>query len=329
VITRRSAFTLALAIALAPLAGTARSAGEKKRIAVVLPTVGGEGSGFPKHNRAFLDGLQRAGWSDGSNLEVEWHYVPPTNRQLAEAMATIVATGPDVIVTIATPPAIAARDATRTIPIVVAGMGDPIGAGLVTSLARPGGNLTGLSVQSTEGFPGKLLELLRELMPRLSSVAVLFNPESALSELQNTALRKAAAAMEVRAVFLPAGAGAELDRVFQRIRPADAAVVYADPVFATRRREIIALAGRERIPAIYGMSEFVEEGGLIAYGPDTALRFRLAAGYVDKILRGARPGELPVQQPNAFILAVNLRTAKAQGISVPQSILVRADEVVR
>jgi putative ABC transport system substrate-binding protein len=324
---RRTALKLALVISLSPLGFPSEAAEPRKRVAVVLPTV--QGGRFPRHREAFLAGLRRSGWTEESNLVIAWHDVAPANSVLAETMAQIVSRGTDVIVTTSTLGAAAARHATRTIPIVVVAMGDPVGAGLVKSLARPGDNLTGLSVQTTEGFPGKLLELLRELLPRLGNVAALFNPENPLSELQNRALQDSAGKIGIKVTLVAVNVGTDLDKVFQPIRASDALVVFADPVFATQRRQIVAIVSRERIPAIYGMAEFVQEGGLIAYGPDLALRFRMAASYVDKILRGANPGDLPIQQPNAFTLAINLKTAKALGIKVPQSILVRADEVVQ
>jgi putative ABC transport system substrate-binding protein len=238
----------------------------------------------------------------------------------------------DVLVTYSTPAAVAARNATNTIPIVVAVMGDPIGAGIVTNLSRPGGNLTGLSLEWAEGIEGKWLELLQDMVPQLSTVAVLVNLNTPVHAIQEMAkkLEVIAPSRGVKIRLIEIGKPDSFDGAFKRARnEAQAALILGDVFTFEHRRQLTALAARYQLPAIYPLREYVDAGGLMAYGADRAILFRRAAEYVDKILKGAKPGDLPIEQPTKFELVVNLKTAKALGLKVPESILLRADEVVR
>ena len=244
-------------------------------------------------------------------------------------MAEVLERKVDVLVTASTPGAVTAKKATNTVPIVVAVMGDPIGTGLVASLARPGGNLTGLSLQ-WEDLGGKWLELLQEAIPRLSTVAVISNPDSPAIREVARKLREIASRRGVRLRFHDVREAGEFAHAFKQARQeAQAALVLADPVTVAHRREITALAAAHRVPTLYVLQEFMDTGGLMAYGVDQRILFPRAADYVDKILRGARPAELPIEQPMQFSLVVNLKAARALGLSIPESILLRADEVIR
>jgi putative ABC transport system substrate-binding protein len=210
------------------------------------------------------------------------------------------------------------------------GMGDPVGNGLAASLARPGGNVTGLSLQYEEGLPGKLLGLLQETVPNLSAVAVVSNPESPLSKLWENQLSAAAPAVGVKTLFVHVIRREDLARAIQQARQqAQAIMVVPDPLTTNHRRAIVELAEKQLLPGMFVMRDFVDDGGLISYGIDMNKILRRAAEYTDKILKGAKPGDLPIEQPTKFELVVNLKTAKALGITIPQSILLRADEVIR
>jgi putative ABC transport system substrate-binding protein len=210
------------------------------------------------------------------------------------------------------------------------GMGDPVGNGLAASLARPGGNVTGLSLQYEEGLPGKLLGLLQETVPNLSTVALVSNPESPMSGLWEKQLSAAAPALGVRTLFVHVLKREDLGQALQHARRhAQAIMVAPDPLTTNHRRAIVELAEKQLLPGMFVMRDFVDDGGLISYGIDMNRILRRGAEYVDKILKGANPGDLPIEQPTKFELVVNLKTAKALGITIPQSILLRADEVIR
>jgi putative ABC transport system substrate-binding protein len=246
-------------------------------------------------------------------------------------MSDVVDRKVDVLVTYGTPSAVAAKEATTTIPVVVASMGDPVASGVAASLARPGGNITGLSLGWTEGVPGKLLELLQELVPRLTSVAVIGNFDSALVRLLRQPLDAAAAARGLKLRYFDAREREALEPAFKQAEKnqARAAILLPDPLTMQHRVEVASLAAKHQIPTIYGLVEFAHAGGLIAYAPDQTVMFRRAADYVDRILKGAKAADLPIEQPTQFTLAVNLKSARALRLAIPQALLLRADEVIR
>ncbi len=284
----------------------------------------------PRGPPAFWDRLRELGWVEGQNIAIEARWAEGRNDRLPALMAEVIGRNLDVLVTYGTPAAIAAKKATSTVPIVVAVMGNPVGTGLVQSLARPGGNLTGLSLGWGEGIEGKLLELLQETVPRLKTIAIIANPENPLERNLITELNAVAPARRLKLRIIEVRDPEALDRAFEQAgRQAQAVVVIPDPLFLAHLQRITALARRHRLPGMYGLRDFADAGGLMAYGPDRAVMFRRAADYVDKILKGAKPADLPIEQPTRYELIVNLKTAKALGITIPESILLRADEVIR
>lgn len=279
---------------------------------------------------AFWARLRELGWVEGQNLIIEQRWAEGRLDRLPALMAEVVGHNPDVIVTISTPGAIAAKNATGTIPIVVAVMGDPVGLGLAASLARPGGNLTGLSLEMTQDLSGKWLELLQETVPRLSTVAVISNTASPFVRKVTKDLEAIAPIRGVRLRFIEVKDAAALDGIFKQARrEAQAVLVLPDPLTMHYRRQVAALAARYRLPAMYPFFEFVEVGGLMAYGVDNTVLYRRGADYVDKILRGAKPADLPIEQPIHWSLAINLKTARALRLTIPESILLRAGEIIR
>jgi len=244
-------------------------------------------------------------------------------------MAEMVARKVDVIVTRGTPATLAAKNATSTIPVVFASMGDPVGTGVAASLAQPGGNLTGLSSESSD-LGGKWLELLQEAIPRLSTVAVVSNPESAYVRNIRNHLEWAAKTRGLKLWFVDVRELGALPIAFRQARrQAQAALVLADPLMFVHPEKVTKLAADNRLPAVYTFRAFADSGGLMTYGADTTTLFQRAAHYVDKILRGAKPADLPIEQPTRFNLIVNLRAARGLGLTFPESILLRADEVIR
>jgi putative ABC transport system substrate-binding protein len=252
--------------------------------------------------------------------------------RLAALAAELAALRVDVIVCANTPATIAAKQATAVIPVVFTGVGDPVTSGLVASLAHPGGNVTGLSVLSTE-LVGKWLELLEQAVPGVSRVAILWQPgamDERTEKAMFTGAEVAARALGLAIRFVAARGPADLERAFADIsgEHADALAVRPAPMFLSERRRLVNLAARNRLPAVYAWREFADAGGLLAYGPNLAELNQRAASYVDKILKGAKPNDLPVEQPAKFDLVVNVKTAKALGITIPQTMLVRADTVI-
>jgi len=280
-------------------------------------------------HRAFRQGLRGLGWTEGTNLRIEERYADGRADRLEGLAAELVELKVDVIVVTVTPDALAAARATKTIPIVMASAGDPLGTGLAVSLARPGGNVTGLTRISTD-LAGKRLELLKEVAPRVSRIAVLWNPQDAISALSWQEIQGPAQRLGLALHSLEARSKDELEAAFtSAIGAKDGAVTALPaPLFVDDRKRITDFAIANKLPSVFHLPEFVQSGGLLSYGPDRVDLFRRAAAYVDKILRGAKPGDLPIEQPNKFVFIVNLRTAKAVGLTIPESVLVRADEVI-
>jgi putative ABC transport system substrate-binding protein len=264
--------------------------------------------------------LRELGWIDGQNLIVERGWAEGRLDQLPGLMAEVLARKVDLLFTWTTPGAIAAKNATSTVPIVAASMGDPIRSGLATSLARPGGNLTGLSVAYVGGIAGKWLELLQETVPHLSTIALTANPDISVHRDQAKELEAIAPTRGLKLLIIEVRAPEALDSAFEQAgRKAQAVVVLADPVTVMNRTRVTALVAKHRLPAMYGLLDFVYSGGLMAYAPDQAVMFRRAAEYVDKILKGAKPADLPIEQISNYELVINLRVARAMGLKVPRS----------
>jgi len=278
---------------------------------------------------AFKQGLRDLGYVEGRNLAIEYRWTEGKDARLAELAAELVALKVDVIVTQGTVPTIAARRATSTIPVVFATAGDAVAAGLADSLARPAGNVTGLTIIAPE-LSGKRLQLIREIDPALGNLAVLVNPRNPVSVPELRETEEAARSLGMRIHPAEASNAAGFDAAFSVIamgRPR-ALIVLSDIMFLGQRARILGLASQTKLAAIAWTREFAESGALMSYGPDQLDMHRRAAGYVDKIFRGARPANLPIERPTKFELVFNLKTAKALGITIPQSILIRADQVI-
>jgi len=277
---------------------------------------------------AFREGLRDLGYMDGQNIAVLPRYADVPQR-LSDLATEVVRSNVDVIVTQGSPAAQAAKRATSTIPIVMATSGDPVAIGLVASLARPGGNVTGNTILAPE-LNGKRLELIRELVPGISRIAALSNPTNPITAVDIKAAQVAARDLGVSLHVLEVRDHDDFDRAFKAARElrAGALLVFADPFILANRTRVARLAMGSRLPSVFGFSGFAEAGGLADYGPDLAAMFRRAAMYTDKILKGARPADLPVEQPTRLELVINTATAKALGLQIPQSILLRADRVI-
>jgi putative ABC transport system substrate-binding protein len=283
----------------------------------------------PTVQRAWLEGLRNHGWIDGRNLIIEYRYAPSQDRLPAFA-AELVALSPDVLIAPNTQAAVALKSATASIPIVFAGVGDPVGLGLVQSLSRPGGNMTGLS-PVVPGFTGKGIEILREMVPTASKVAVLVNPGNPIHRLiVAEELPQTARTLGMALPIVEATTAEELDIAFASAaaQHADAINVFGDALTVNNAPRVTALAAEHRLPAIYLFRLFATHGGLISYGPDLADLFIRAGDYVDKILKGAKPSDLPVELPTKFELVINRKTANALGLTVPPTLLALANEVI-
>jgi putative ABC transport system substrate-binding protein len=316
------------------LAGAMTAARPLRAQQAAMPVIGFLSSVSPGPMAAFVSafrqGLSEAGYVEGQNLAIEYRWAEGRYDRLPALAAELVGRKLDVIVTTGgTVSARAVKSATSTIPIVSVFGGDPVADGLVASLARPGGNLTGLSILVSELMP-KRLELLAELVPQAGVIALLVNPSNSNAERIIREVQEAARAKGVQLQILKASAVSEIDTAFASLAElhADALVVAADPFFNSRREQLVALAARHAVPAIYEWREFAAAGGLISYGTSLGAVYRQIGIYTGRILKGAKPADLPVQQPTTFELVVNLNTAKALGLTVPPSILARADEVI-
>jgi putative ABC transport system substrate-binding protein len=313
------------ALGRAPAVTSAQPASKANRLGY-LSLSSGPGYG----TEAFLRGLRELGYVEGRNIIIEYRWAAGKKERLPELAAELVRLKVEVIVTAVTPAAEAAKRATSTIPIVMPVVGDPVGSGLVASLARPGGNVTGLTLMSTE-LAGKRLQLVRELLPKATRVAVLAYRGTSATRLFVEEMRGRAQQMGLQLVVQEVNEAGDLPGAFaamQRER-AQALVVQVSPLTGDNAERIVGLAAQHRLPAMYEVRSFVEAGGLVSYGPSLPEMFHRAAFYVDKILKGAKPADLPVEQPTKFELIINLKTAKALGLSIPESLRFRADEVIQ
>jgi putative tryptophan/tyrosine transport system substrate-binding protein len=296
------------------------------RIGMLMPVSPEDAAG---NIEAFQQRLAELGHHDGKNINMVRRFTGGRTGRVAALAAELVALQPDVIVTWGTPAAMAAKSATMTIPIVMAAATDPVESGLIESLARPGRNITGVTSGGAE-LHGKQLELLKELVPGAIRTAVLWNPDNAGNRVVLEHTKAEAQVLGLRLQLLDVRDASELEGAFVAMtrERADVLHVIHELVFHANRKAIVDLATKYRLPATYGRREYVDSGGLISYGLNFRDNFRRAAYYVDRILRGAEPGDLPVEQPTKFELVINVKTAKALGLTIPQSILVRADQVI-
>jgi ABC-type uncharacterized transport system substrate-binding protein len=320
------AVVLILSLTLVPRAAEPQQPGKVQRVGVLMLA---SLSARPQQWEAFRQGLREHGYVEGQNILLEFRSAEGKLYRLAELAAELIQTKVDVIVASGTEASQAAKKATGTIPVVMSNTGDPVGAGIVANLARPGGNITGLSLLATE-LSAKRLELLKETLPKLARVAVLWNPSNASVVLKFKETEAAARVLGVQLQSLQVQRPSDLESAFQAASHArtDALVTADDQFLSSQRVQIVGLAMRHRLPMASEFREFAVAGGLISYGPSLTDLARRAAVYVDKILKGAKPGDLPIQQPTKFELVVNLKTAKALGLTIPQTLLQRADQVI-
>jgi putative ABC transport system substrate-binding protein len=297
-----------------------------------MPTIGFLGASTPlgqsQRTAAFVQGLRELGWIEGQTITIEFRWAEGRSERAVDFAAELVQLKVDVIFTSGTPAVLAAKQATSVIPIVFAGVADPIGTGVVESLARPGGNVTGFSIQAPD-LAGKRLELLREVLSGFRRLAILGNPSSPAAVLEMAEARTAAHALGVEVSLTEIRQAQDIEPKLNALKgAADALYVATDPFIFTHRTRVNTLALSVGLPTIHNLPEGVQAGGLMSYGPNFMDQFRRAAGYVDKILRGTKPGDIPVEQPANFQLVVNLKTARALSLTIPESILTRADEVI-
>ncbi len=318
-------FSFATAILGAPFVANAQQAGKVYRIGYLgnVPTP-------PPLWEAFLRGLRELGWVEGQNIVIERRNAEGRFERLPDLAADLVRLKVDLIVAAGSPAPLAAKRVTNTIPIVMTNAGDPVGSGLVKSLARPGGNVTGLSLLNP-ALVGKQLELLKEVVPKVTRAAVLTNPGNPARALMLTEAEAAMRLLGLQFQVLEARGPAEFEAAFSAMRRerAGALLILSDPMFVGERKRLADLAARSRLPAVSGLRELADAGILMAYGARMSDLFRRAATFVDKLLKGANPADLPVEQPTKFELVINLKTARALGLKIPQSVLIRADEVIQ
>ena len=297
------------------------------------PTIGflgaGTASAMSQWTAAFVQRLRELGWVEDRTIAIHYRWAEGRIERLAEIAAEFVRLKVDVIVTNSAAPVVAAKQATSVIPIVIASAADPVGTGLVASLARPGGNVTGLSVQMTD-LAGKRLELLREVVPGLRRLAIMVNPGASAAILEINEAQAAAKMLGLDIAAFEIRRAEDIVPAFEALKGrAEALYVVADPLITSNRLRINILALGARLPTMHSFREHVEAGGLMSYGPNFPDLFRRAADFVHKILHGAKPGDIPVEQPTKFDFIINLTTAKALGIDLPPALLARADEVIK
>jgi putative tryptophan/tyrosine transport system substrate-binding protein len=308
-----------------PLAARAQQSGQ-------LPTIGFLGAGtlstYGPWATAFMQRLRELGWIEGRNIAIEYRWAEGRNERYSEIATEFTRLKVDAIVTTGTGAVVAAKQATAAIPIVFTSAGDPVATGLVASLARPGGNVTGLSNQLPDAA-GKRLDLLREIVPNLRRLAILTNIASPIGAVETAQLQAAARPVGIEILALEIRRAEDIAPRLEELKGrAGALYVVSEPLMSVSRVRINTLALGMRVPTLHGFREYVEAGGLMSYGPNLLNQFRRAADIVDKILRGAKPGDIPVEQPTKFDLVVNLTTAKMLGLTIPESFLLRADEVI-
>jgi putative ABC transport system substrate-binding protein len=317
--------TIAGSLLAAPLAAEAQPAGKVYRFGVLRP-----GSPQPHLVKALEDGLRELGYVEGRNFVFEYRSAAGEVGRFPELAAELVRAKPDIIIPLSTAAAIAVKQATTTIPIVMVSPAEPVAAGLVHSLARPDGNLTGLTLEITPEISAKQLQLLAEVVPKLQRVAVLANRAYAPNVARWDELRRAAPNLEVALVSAEVRATGGIEGAFTTMKREGARglLVLGDPLVFLLRRRIAELAVKNRLPSVSPYREGADAGGLIAYGPNSSDTYRRIGAYIDKILKGARPGDLPIEQPTKFELVINLKTAKALGLTIPPPLLQRADQVI-
>jgi len=314
------------AIVFKPRSAYPQQPASPRRIGVLLVGFSPES----KEAQAFRQGLRDAGYAEGRDVVIEWRHANGDYDRVPELVDDLVQRKVEVIVADSTYAARAAKRATSTIPVVMAVVADPVGTGLVASLAHPGGNVTGLSMMITE-LSAKRLQLLKEAIPRVGRVAVLWNPAAPWHAKVVEDLKAVAPSLSIELKFVGVRKPEEIGPAFSAVSRAHAQALYVieDAVFLTHRMTLLELALKARLPAVSGVRQFADAGALMSYGANFGDLYRRSAGYVDKILKGAKPGDLPIQQPTKFELVVNLKTAKTLGITISQSILLQADEVIR
>ena len=316
-----------IALLAAPLGAEAQPAGK-------VPTVGWVEAGSRSANQHFLDAFRQAlsdlKYVEGQNIVIEDRWADGQEDQFSKLIAELIRLKVDLVVVASTSGAAAAKSTVRTTPVVFWGVSDPVGIGVVSSLAHPGGNITGVSLGLEDGLAGKWLELMREAVPNSSRIGVLWNPDAHGPRDRVKDLRMAAATVKVTLYTFEVHSPTEFGAAFNAMSKAHVSglIVIMDPLTLRHRDHIVRLAAQTRLPGIYGFSEFARAGGLLTYGPSVPDQARRAAVYVDKILKGAKPADLPVEQPTKFELLVNLKTAKALGLTIPQSLLLRADQLI-
>jgi putative ABC transport system substrate-binding protein len=315
-------------VAAWPLATRAQQPGRMRRIGVIMHLAADDAEGQARLT-GFLQSLQELGWTSGRNVQIDYRWAADDPERYRRYAAELVALAPDIILASASPSVAALQQATRTIPIVFASVIDPVGNGFVTSLAHPGANATGFTAFEY-GMSGKWLEMIKEIMPSVTRAAVIRDPAIAAGIGQMAAIQSVAPSLGVELNPIGVRDAGEIERAIDAFsrKPNGSLIVTGSPLAAVHRQLLIALAAQHRLPAVYPFRYFVTAGGLMSYGPDSVDQYRRAAGYVDRILKGENPADLPVQAPTKFESAINLKTAKALGLTVPPILLSTADEVI-
>ena len=326
--SKRTALSPGLAILIVALVQITEAQQTKKvpKIAILRPVASPDSL-----TEAFRQGLRQLGYIEGRNIIVDYRFTVGREHRLSEIAVELAQSNVDVIVVSSTPATRTVLDATKTVPIVFVAVSDPVESGLVSSLAQPGGNVTGLTTEPTPELSGKRLAILKEVLPGASRIAALNNPANPATAIVSKEINNAAQKLGLNIHFLDVRNTAEIESAFEavpKLRP-NALVVLLDPLFIVNRQRIVDLAAKSALPAMFPWKEFVDAGGLMSYGPSLAELWQRAAIYVDKILRGAKPADLPVERPQKIAFIINLNTAKQIGLTIPPNVVVRADTVIR